>query len=158
MKCPTCDHSNEFGARYCSACGARMSATEQITESIAAVSEEAIEGAEPDALIKSLRAGEAMLVVDTGEVAGSRFFVDEQETTIGRHPDSVVFLDDITVSRRHAVLRKVENDFELLDVGALNGTYCNGQRVDRVALNNGDEIMVGRFRMRFYLGGATLND
>ncbi|MEZ5322598.1 MAG: FHA domain-containing protein [Microthrixaceae bacterium] len=93
-----------------------------------------------------------MLVVIRGANAGSRFVIERELTTVGRHPESDVFLDDVTVSRRHAVLRREDDGFVVEDVGSLNGTYLNGDRVNSRALNEGDQLQIGKFRMVFATG------
>lgn len=93
--------------------------------------------------------GSGVLVVVRGPNAGSRFLLDRDVTTIGRHPDSHVFLDDVTVSRRHAEVRRTPKGLVLTDLGSLNGTYVAGERVDDLQLSTGDELQVGRFKMAF---------
>jgi pSer/pThr/pTyr-binding forkhead associated (FHA) protein len=90
-----------------------------------------------------------MLVVRQGPKRGSRISLDADRTTIGRHPDSDIFLDDITVSRRHAEILRNVDGFEVFDVGSLNGTYVNQVLVDRVVLDDGDELQVGKFKLVF---------
>ncbi len=88
-----------------------------------------------------------------GPNAGSTYLLDRDATTVGRHPDSDIFLDDITVSRRHVRVERRDGQFELRDVGSLNGTYVNKRRVDRCPLRHRDEIQIGRFRLSFVEGG-----
>ena len=100
-------------------------------------------------------AGSALLVITRGTHAGSRIVLGKATTTAGRHPDSDIFLDDVTVSRRHAEFQATENgEVQIVDVGSLNGTYVNRQRVDSVTLGNGDEVQIGKFRLTFLFGGA----
>ena len=96
-----------------------------------------------------------MLVVRHGPNAGSSYRLEQPVTAIGRHPDSEIFLDDITVSRRHVVVERDGDDggYTLRDVGSLNGTYVNRKRVDEAALRDRDEVQIGRFRLTFVLGG-----
>ena len=82
--------------------------------------------------------------------ADARFLLDSQVTTAGRHPDADIFLDDVTVSRRHVNFMKCEGGFEVIDAGSLNGTYVNGDRVDSVRLNTGNEVQIGKFRLTYY--------
>ena len=105
-----------------------------------------------DSGVERLSAGTALLVVKRGPNAGSRFLLDQATTSAGRHPDSDIFLDDVTVSRRHAEFRLGDNDFQVVDVGSLNGTYVNRDRIDRVQLNDGDEVQVGKYRLVFFSG------
>jgi pSer/pThr/pTyr-binding forkhead associated (FHA) protein len=108
------------------------------------------------AAVDALPSGSAMLVVLRGPNAGSRFLLDSDLVTAGRHPDSDVFLDDVTVSRRHAEFRRSGGGYEVRDVGSLNGTYVNRDRVDEVPLSNGDEVQVGKFRLVYYVSAADL--
>ncbi|WP_241249820.1 glycogen accumulation regulator GarA [Rhodococcus sp. X156] len=109
--------------------------------------------AEPSvAGLDSLPAGSALLVVKRGPNAGSRFLLDQPMTSAGRHPDSDIFLDDVTVSRRHAEFRQDGSDFVVVDVGSLNGTYVNREPVDSAVLANGDEVQIGKFRLVFLAG------
>jgi pSer/pThr/pTyr-binding forkhead associated (FHA) protein len=104
--------------------------------------------------LDGLPTGVGLLVVRHGPNAGSTFRIDTPRTTIGRHPDSDIFLDDITVSRRHVAIEKdAGNGYQLRDVGSLNGTYVNHQRVDAAELHHGDELQIGKYRLSFVLGG-----
>lgn len=101
-------------------------------------------------------AGVGLLVVRRGPNAGSRFALESGKTTIGRHPDSDIFLDDVTVSRRHAEIVSNERTFTVSDVGSLNGTYLNRERIEEADLQSGDELQIGKFRLVFIfelLGG-----
>lgn len=102
--------------------------------------------------VEGLPAGSALLVVKRGPNAGSRFLLDQPTTSAGRHPDSDIFLDDVTVSRRHAEFRQDEGEFQVVDVGSLNGTYVNREPVDSAVLANGDEVQIGKFRLVFLTG------
>ncbi|MGH3765562.1 MAG: glycogen accumulation regulator GarA [Pseudonocardiaceae bacterium] len=108
--------------------------------------------APPIAGIDALPAGSALLVVRRGPNAGSRFLLDRPTTSAGRHPDSDIFLDDVTVSRRHAEFRREGGEFVVVDVGSLNGTYVNREPVDTAMLANGDEVQIGKFRLVFLAG------
>ena len=88
-----------------------------------------------------------MLVVVRGTNAGSRYLISGEVTSIGRHPDSEVFLDDVTVSRRHAEVRRTPAGLELVDAGSLNGSYVNGERIERRDLVEGDSLQVGKYRL-----------
>jgi pSer/pThr/pTyr-binding forkhead associated (FHA) protein len=100
----------------------------------------------------SLPPGMALLVVRRGPNAGARFLLDHDVTTSGRHPDSDIFLDDVTVSRRHAEFHRDGGTFTVRDVGSLNGTYVNRERVEAATLSNGDEVQIGKFRLVFVAG------
>ncbi len=89
----------------------------------------------------------AAFVVRQGPKAGSRIALDADEVSIGRHPESDIFLDDVTVSRRHAVVRQAGAGHDVEDAGSLNGTYVNQNRVETAALNDGDEVQVGKFKL-----------
>ncbi|WP_411194628.1 FHA domain-containing protein [Rhodococcus jostii] len=105
--------------------------------------------------VEGLPAGSALLVVKRGPNAGSRFLLDQPTTSAGRHPDSDIFLDDVTVSRRHAEFRQEDDEFQVVDVGSLNGTYVNREPVDSAVLANGDEVQIGKFRLVFLTGPRT---
>jgi pSer/pThr/pTyr-binding forkhead associated (FHA) protein len=98
----------------------------------------------------------AMLVVKRGPNAGSRFLLDQPVTSAGRHPNSDVFLDDMTVSRHHAEFRQDSGEIRVVDIGSLNGTYVNHEVVDSVVLTNGDEIQIGKFGLVFVTTGTGL--
>ena len=102
--------------------------------------------------VEGLPAGSALLVDKRGPIAGSRFLLDQPRTSAGRHPDSDIFLDDVTVSRRHAEFRLESSEFQVVDVGSLNGTYVNREPVDSAVLANGDEVQIGKFRLVFLTG------
>jgi pSer/pThr/pTyr-binding forkhead associated (FHA) protein len=107
--------------------------------------------------IEGLPVGSALLVVKRGPNAGSRFLLDQPTTSAGRHPDSDIFLDDVTVSRRHAEFRVDSGEFQVVDVGSLNGTYVNREPVDSANLANGDEVQIGKFRLVFLTGPKSLD-
>ena len=90
-----------------------------------------------------------------GPNAGSTFALDTDTTSIGRHPDSDLFLDDVTVSRRHATVQRGDDGYEISDAGSLNGTYVNGERIDTIPIDDMDEIQIGRFVLVFLLGGRS---
>jgi pSer/pThr/pTyr-binding forkhead associated (FHA) protein len=113
--------------------------------------------APPIAGIDALPAGSALLVVKRGPNAGSRFLLDRSTTSAGRHPESDIFLDDVTVSRRHAEFRREGGEFVVVDVGSLNGTYVNREPVDTAVLANGDEVQIGKFRLVFLTGPRAGN-
>jgi pSer/pThr/pTyr-binding forkhead associated (FHA) protein len=100
------------------------------------------------------RPGTALLVVLRGPNAGARFLLDSDEVSAGRHPDSDIFLDDVTVSRKHATFRREGDVFMMRDVGSLNGTYVNRDRIEEVALRTRDEVQIGKFRLVFYAGAV----
>ena len=97
--------------------------------------------------LEGLPPGVGLLVVRHGPNAGSSFRLDAEHTNVGRHPDSEIFLDDITVSRRHAELQRIPTGFVVRDVGSLNGTYLNRERVEESPIGNGDELQVGKLKL-----------
>jgi pSer/pThr/pTyr-binding forkhead associated (FHA) protein len=104
------------------------------------------------AAVDALPRGSALLVVQRGPGAGNRFLLDQDVVTAGRHPESEIFLDDITVSRRHVEFRRTPDGFTVSDVGSLNGTYVNRDRIDEAVLANGDEVQIGKFRLVYFAG------
>jgi pSer/pThr/pTyr-binding forkhead associated (FHA) protein len=99
-----------------------------------------------------------VLIITRGPGAGSRYFLDQEETRIGRHPDADILLDDVTVSRRHAILTAVDDKMVMTDQGSLNGTYVAGERVDSTILTTGVEIQIGRFQLVFLAGNGAEAD
>jgi pSer/pThr/pTyr-binding forkhead associated (FHA) protein len=94
-----------------------------------------------------------MLLVQRGPDAGARFLLDTDVVTVGRHPDSDIFLDDISVSRRHATFTRTANGYVISDLGSLNGSYINRDRIDTdVVLSGGDEVQIGKYRLIFFSG------
>ena len=99
----------------------------------------------------------ALLIATRGALSGSRYLLDEDEVTVGRDPRADILLDDSTVSRQHAVFRRENGAYTVIDAGSLNGTYVNRQRVDKATLKNGDEIMIGKFRLIYFTNSAVRN-
>jgi pSer/pThr/pTyr-binding forkhead associated (FHA) protein len=106
--------------------------------------------------IGALPSRAALLIVRSGPTAGARYLLDTDVTTVGRHPEADIFFDDVTVSRRHAEVTRSGAAFELVDQRSLNGTYVNGERVDRAPLVNGAEVRIGKFRLNFFVSPADL--
>jgi len=103
--------------------------------------------------VENLPQGSAMLLVQRGPDAGARFLLDTDVVTVGRHPDSDIFLDDISVSRRHATFTRTANGYVISDLGSLNGSYVNRDRIDSdVVLSGGDEVQIGKYRLIFFSG------
>jgi len=150
MVCSRCGHRNEPEARFCSSCGAPLTGGDETTQGHAAIEREAFEAA----AVAELAPGTGLLIVDRGPNAGSTYLVDRDEVALGRHPDSQVFLDDITVSRRHCVIERVAGGFRIRDAGSLNGTYVNHERVEEGPLADTDEVQVGRFHLTFRTPGV----
>ncbi|NDZ82776.1 FHA domain-containing protein [Streptomyces sp. SID10853] len=166
--CTRCGHRNAEDSRFCSNCGAplRAGVPERPSETTSTISISGLEAYEAEvtgqtaspslspeaqAAVDALPLGSALLVVRRGPNSGSRFLLDGDLTTAGRHPQSDIFLDDVTVSRRHVEFRRnADGGFTVSDVGSLNGTYVNRERIDTVVLANGDEVQIGKYRLVFY--------
>jgi pSer/pThr/pTyr-binding forkhead associated (FHA) protein len=167
--CTKCGHQNPDDARFCSQCGTPLQQAVQAespsettaTITFGAPSKEAAEHREERSLndadaaaVDALPAGSALLVVQRGPSAGSRFLLDTDVVSAGRHPDSEIFLDDVTVSRRHAEFRRTGEGWVVADVGSLNGTYVNRDRIDEVTLQGGDEVQIGKYRLVYFASHA----
>jgi pSer/pThr/pTyr-binding forkhead associated (FHA) protein len=154
MFCPACGKNNPDESVYCSQCGAYLSADGEeggdTTITLTPVEADVEQEAEIQVPDDELAAGAAMLVVKRGPSAGTRFVIAKDITSAGRHPESDIFLDDITVSRRHAEIRRDDSAFRIIDMGSLNGTYVNKLRVEEADLASGDEIQIGKFRLIFF--------
>ena len=164
--CTVCGTQNPDDARFCAQCGNRLrtpAAGDGAGESTATISINADKAETSDrqlnavdaAAVDALPGGHALLVVQRGPGAGSRFLLDADLVTAGRHPESDIFLDDVTVSRRHAEFRRDGNSFTVHDVGSLNGTYVNRDRIDEVALQDADEVQIGKYRLVFFASHAS---
>jgi pSer/pThr/pTyr-binding forkhead associated (FHA) protein len=154
--CNQCGHRNPAGANFCSSCGAALAHHGEDTTITFMPLDQGGEVAEEEVHVplEELTEGLGMLVVRRGPNAGSRFLLDNPVTRAGRHPDSDIFLDDITVSRRHAEIIRGDDGYVLKDVGSLNGTYLNRERIEEAALGNGDEVQIGKFKLVFFAGSA----
>lgn len=154
MFCTNCGHRNPEGSNFCSSCGTALAEAAGSDTTITFMPAELETELEEEIHIapEDLEGGRGVLIVKRGPNAGSKFFLDSDSTVIGRHPESDIFLDDVTVSRKHAEIRRDENGFGLHDVGSLNGTYVNRERVEDASLSSGDEIQVGKFKLVFLSG------
>ncbi|WP_134765960.1 FHA domain-containing protein [Nocardioides sp. 1609] len=175
--CTNCGRQNPDDARFCAQCGTRLLALdpnlpsapsgEPVGESTATIqiggagvekSETSDRALNPvdAAAVDALPVGHALLVVQKGPGAGSRFLLDSDVVHAGRHPDSEIFLDDVTVSRHHAVFDREGDSFTVADGGSLNGTYVNRDRIEKVLLSDGDEVQIGKYRLVFFSGHEAL--
>jgi hypothetical protein len=151
--CERCAYDNPLGARFCMSCGDALETGPSNSDRTAAYDPSFDSGL--FRLDEEHLDAPAMLVVQKGAKRGSRFALDEEVVTVGRHPESNIFLDDVTVSRRHAELRRAGSGFEVVDVGSLNGTYLNKDRVEKALLSNGDELQIGKFKLVYVSLGLT---
>ena len=146
-RCAFCGHIVEPGSKFCSSCGeSLLDATDALP---------VIEDSEPlpsvdDSAPPEVDGDNAVLVVHRGPDAGARFDLSGDEVTVGRSQDAKIFLDDVTVSRRHAELHRSAGDWSVVDNRSLNGTYVNRSRIDQHVLSNGDELQIGKYRFIFY--------
>jgi hypothetical protein len=153
MYCTHCGHQNPEGANYCANCGRPLADVGDHTTGMLRPDElpERVDasdvGEDAQALLSELEPSTALLVVVRGPNQGARFLLDRDTITVGRHPESNIFLDDITVSRRHAEFRREEGRFWIHDVGSLNGTYVGGRRAEDQLIATGDEIQIGKFKL-----------
>jgi len=162
--CTRCGMQNPDDSRFCSQCGAQLVRTGESSTPVDSTSvinfddpadaPDAVEMGQLGA-VDALPTGTALLVVKRGPNAGSRFLLDQDVTTAGRHPDSDIFLDDATVSRHHVEFRLENGQFLLVDLDSLNNTYVNHEPVDSAVLVNGDEIQIGKFRLVFLTRPTT---
>lgn len=166
MFCTQCGHQNAAESRFCARCGGALStgsappsaSAQSPPDTTSTISLSALEGtldapaSEDGPEVEAPPAGTALLVVKRGPNAGSRFLLDADVTTAGRHPESDIFLDDVTVSRRHAEFFREFGVFSVRDVGSLNGTYLDRERIESVRLTGGDEVQIGKYRLVFLAG------
>ena len=147
--CPECGFQNPETANYCARCGALLVRDENGEETMAFTPEQAEEHRQPN-LEELGISGPALVVRSGGGRAGETFVLEGAETTIGRSPDCDIFLDDVTVSRKHAVVRRGAAGLQIEDLGSLNGTYLNRKRIEAAAgLEEGDELQIGKYRLAF---------
>ena len=152
MFCTNCGHPNRDDARFCASCGHPLQGDPTLSLTPVEAEDEAQD--EFPFPHDELESGQGLLLVKRGPNAGSTFLVDRDSTSVGRAPESDVFLDDVTVSRRHAeIVRRTDGAFSVRDVGSLNGTYVNGEQVDETKLATGDEVQIGMFKLAFFSAG-----
>jgi len=155
--CNQCGRQNPSESAFCSACGAPVGVRNDLTMTIARVDPLQESPSKDDDIvvpIGELPDGATTLIVRNGPQPGSILVLVDQLTRLGRHPESELLLDDITVSRRHAELENIGGVWHVRDAGSLNGTYLNNERVDDAVIQHGDELQVGKFRMVFYIRTA----
>lgn len=149
MICPSCGAEISPGMKFCGECGTRLDPGQSTVSFAPSFGEESVQPAGGGVSTE----GAALIELDQVEgTAGRRMHdIDDEVVTVGRGQESSIFLDDVTVSRKHAEILRGERGFMIRDIGSLNGTYVNRVRVDSVDLRNGDEIQVGKYRFRFVL-------
>jgi pSer/pThr/pTyr-binding forkhead associated (FHA) protein len=155
--CNNCGHRNPLGSNFCSSCGGVLETSLEEPTTVTFHAPLPVDPVDEDVSLdlSEIPAGTGALVVLRGPKAGSRFLLDSDITTAGRHPNSDIFLDDITVSRRHAEIRRRGLVYVAADTGSLNGTYVNRQRIEQeTALAAGDELQIGKFKLVFFVGSA----
>ena len=154
--CNQCGHRNPPESNFCSSCGSPLDVLDDRTITLTAVDPlQDAPGPDDDVVIPvgDIAKDSSVLIVRAGAQAGARFDLVEDLTRLGRHPDSEISLDDITVSRRHAEVQRTAEGYMVADSGSLNGTYVNQERVERTRLQHGDELQIGKFRLVFFERG-----
>jgi pSer/pThr/pTyr-binding forkhead associated (FHA) protein len=154
--CANCGHRNPDGGNFCSSCGAALpSERSETTVAFQPVDDHGeIADEEPAVTYVKVPHGTPVLVVKRGPTVGSSYMLQSDVTRAGRHPESDIFLDDITVSRRHAEFtRAADGKVVVRDVGSLNGTYVNRERIEEQVLSAGDEVQIGKFKLVYLVAG-----
>ncbi len=154
--CHNCGHRNPSGVNFCSSCGTALaSEPSDATVTLQPVDDHGeIADEDPGVTLVDVPRGPGVLVVRRGPNIGARYLLDQQLTRAGRHPESDIFLDDITVSRRHAELERTEEGkVKIRDDGSLNGTYVNRERIEEAVLSGGDEVQIGKFKLVYLVAG-----
>jgi len=149
--CTHCGHPNRDDARFCAECGSALQ--DDATLTLPPIEHDDEPHDEFPFPHDELKTGQALLLVKRGQTAGSTFLLADDVSSAGRNTDSAVFLDDVTVSRKHAVFERRNDGWFVRDVGSLNGTYVNGEQVDETKLASGDEVQVGKFKLTFFAAG-----
>lgn len=150
--CNQCGHRNPPGSNFCSSCGAPLASLREDPTTVTFFPEAVDSADELSVEVDEAPVGIGILVVKRGPNVGSRFTLDADLVRAGRHPESDIFLDDITVSRRHAEIAREGGGYVVRDVGSLNGTYLNRERVESAPLTDGDELQIGTFKLVFLTG------
>ena len=146
MYCSSCGFHNPESAGYCARCGASLISDQEADETT--ISYESTEE-EPEPAPQQLPEGASVVIRSGGGRAGEMYALVAERVTIGRHPDSTIFLDDVTVSRNHAAIVREKGAHLIVDQGSLNGTYVNRQRLERQLLTDGDELQIGKYKLTF---------
>jgi hypothetical protein len=149
--CPECGFQNPEAANYCSKCGALLVKDESGTETTQQYTPDEADDEAAGVLEDLGVKGPALIVRSGGGRSGETFHPEGERTTIGRSPDCEIFLDDVTVSRKHAVLLQRDGGFFVEDLGSLNGTFLNRRRIESGELADGDELQIGKYRLTFLL-------
>ncbi len=153
VHCNQCGHRNPPESTFCSSCGTVLDSLHDHTVTLSKVDPlQESAGSADDVVVNlaDLPTEAASLVVRNGSQAGTALSLAARITRLGRHSDSEISLDDITVSRRHAEIERADGGYLVRDTGSLNGTYVNQKRIDEVLLHHGDELQVGKFRLVFF--------
>ena len=140
---------NEFRAGHDANTGDDIEATRNFSEDLIESDQENL-SEEERAAVDALPSGNALLIVRRGPNQGARFLLDSDVTTVGRHPNADIFLDDVTVSRRHAEFKRSGKSFSVSDLASLNGTQYEGERVESAELVNGSEVQIGKYHLTFF--------
>jgi hypothetical protein len=146
--CPECGHHNREVARFCVRCGASLLEPDPNAETTMSFTVP-VEAGEDTGVIEAVPEGPTLVIRSGGGREGEAFPLASDRVTIGRAPSSDVFLDDVTVSREHAIVERVDGEVRLRDQGSLNGTYVNRERVDSTRLGDGDEVQIGKYRLTY---------
>lgn len=154
QRCPSCTQPVAPGSRFCSSCGAPLTSPDA-TSALPQVEETGPLPVVDPTIFSGLSTGDAVLLVHKGPSEGTRFELVDSPVTVGRAPNATIFLDDVTVSRRHAEFNRADDGWVLTDEGSLNGTYVNRDRIDRHALAAGDEVQIGKYRFLFFEAPAS---
>jgi pSer/pThr/pTyr-binding forkhead associated (FHA) protein len=147
--CPECGFQNPEAANYCAKCGALLVRDESGSDTTMSYTPEDGEEEAGDIVGEIKAEGPALVVRSGGGRAGEHFLLEKESTTVGRSPDCDVFLDDVTVSRRHAQVLRSDGQFLIEDKGSLNGTFLNRRRIESGRLEDGDEVQIGKYKLTF---------
>ena len=150
--CNQCGRGNPPGSNFCASCGAPLAARREDPTTVTFIPEPGEAQEDVSVEFGDMEPGVGILVVKRGPNVGSRFALEKDVVQAGRHPDSDIFLDDVTVSRHHAEIVREEQGYVVRDAGSLNGTYLNRERVETAPLDNGDELQIGTFKLVFLTG------